>query len=107
MSKKFNKPTNEWIEEDVDIKVMTPTFDPETNTVKLKEEIKKVKQKTYYAQSTPSTVICAEHVYRCENKGRYLFKCTKCAWHRIAYPVSYRFDPETGILTNRKTGVRA
>lgn len=107
MSKKFPKPTNQWIEEDVEVKVMTPVFDPKTRNVTVKEETKVMKQKTYYSDSKPSTVVCAEHVYRCVDKGKYLFKCTKCRWSKIAYPVSYRFDPETGILSNRITGVRA
>lgn len=107
MSKKFDKPVNQWIEEDVEVKVMTPVFDPKTKNVTIKEEVKTAKQKTYYAQSKPSTIVCSEHIYRCKDKGKYLFKCTKCSWHKIAYPVSYRFDPETGILTNRVSGIRA
>jgi hypothetical protein len=103
---KFNKPTNEWIEEDVEVKVMTPVFDEKTKNMTLKEETKIVKQKTYYADSVPSTVVCNEHVYLCLDKGKYHFKCRKCAWNRIAPPVTFRFDEGTGILTRRSDGSR-
>lgn len=106
MAEEFDKPLNEWIEEDVDVKVMTPTFDPETKKVELKQEIKRVKQKTYYSDSAPTRLVCTDHVYRCIDKGKYKFKCVKCDWHRIALPVSFKFDEATGILTRRDTGVR-
>ena len=106
MAEEFNKPTNEWIEEDVEIKVVSPVFDPETKRVELKQESKMVKQKTFYSNSTPSRVVCKEHIYVCLDKGKYHFKCTKCDWNRILFPVTYRFDEKTGIATNRITGVR-
>ena len=102
----FNKPTNQWIEEEVEVKVMTPTFDPVTKNVTLKEETQKATQKTFYSDSIPNTVICSDHVYVCLDKGKYLFKCTKCSWHRVAPPVGFKFDEATGILTRRGTSVR-
>ena len=102
----FDKPTNEWIDEDIEVKVVSPVFNEKTHTVTLKEETKTVKQKTYYADSTPAMIVCKEHVYLCVNKGKYHFKCTKCDWNRIAPPVSFKFDESTGILTRRASGVR-
>lgn len=104
--KPFDKPLNEWIEEDVDVKVMSPTYNPQTKRVELKEDIKRVKQKTYYSDSPASRVVCNNHHYQMINPGKYMFKCTNCDWHRIAPPVTFRFIPETGELLRRKTGQR-
>lgn len=101
---KFDKPTNQWIEEDVDVKVMTPVFNEKTKVVELKEEVKTFKQKTFYADSPQTKIVCNDHRYVCLDKGKYLFKCKKCTWNRIAPPVSFKFDQETGILTRRRTG---
>lgn len=104
--KPFDKPTNEWIEEEVDLNVMSPIYNPETKRVELKEEKKKVKQRTYYSDSPASRVVCNSHHYQMLDPGKYMFKCTKCDWHRIAPPVTFQFIPETGELLRRKTGQR-
>lgn len=100
-------PLNTWIQEEIDV----PSFDPVVNEkekrVEFNQTTKKATQKTYYAHSTPRRVVCSNHVYTCLDKPKYLFKCTKCDWHKILYPVTYKFDPETGIVTHRETGERA
>lgn len=106
MKEQFDKPTNQWIEEDVNVEVTTPKFDEKTKTVSMEKEIKTFKQKTYYAESIPTKIVCNEHVYKCLDKGKYLFKCTKCDWNRVVYPVSFKFDEATGILTRRDSGER-
>lgn len=104
MTEKFDKPLNTWIEEDVEIKVMTPQFDIKTGSTKLKEETKKVKQKTFYSNNPTNLVICNKHHYVLQDKKKYIFKCTKCGWHKVAYPVTYNYNPETGELIHRETG---
>ena len=97
---------NEFIEEDVPIEVTTPVYDPKTKKVELKKETQTFKQKTYYSDSPPKKIVCNEHTYVCVNKGRYLFQCTKCDWRRFALPVSFKFDPDTGVLTRRNSNIR-
>lgn len=101
MTDKFDKPLEKWIEEDVTVPVMTPKFNPNKGRVEFKQEDKTFKQKTFYSNQTPRNVVCREHVYKCLDRGKYLFKCTKCDWHRIAPPITFKFDPKTGILEYR------
>lgn len=103
---KFDKPTNTWLEEDVDVSIMTPVFDPETHKVEVTETVKRVKQRTFYSDSPATKVVCNHHHYQMINPGRYMFKCIHCDWHRIAPPVTFRFLPETGELVRRDTGQR-
>jgi hypothetical protein len=97
---------NEFIEEDVQMPVMTPVVDEKNGRIEFKQEMKTVKQKTMYVDSKATKVICNAHVYVCVNKGKYHFKCTKCDWNRIAPPVTFKFNPETGILSYRENGIR-
>lgn len=104
----FDKPLNQWIEDEVDV----PTFEPQVNEaegrVEFTQTTKKVKRRTMYSDAKPTRIVCSKHEYYCADKGKYLFKCRNagCQWHRIAPPISFKFDPETGILTHRHTGVR-
>lgn len=100
----FPHPTNKWIEEEVDVPVMTPEVNEKEGRVEFTQTIKKVKQRTYYANSKPRRVVCGSHNYICVDKGKSLFKCTKCDWMRIALPVTYRYNPETKKLIHRETG---
>ena len=105
--KDFPHPLNTFIEEEVDMPTFTPGVDEKNNRVEFKQEMKKVKQRTIYVDSKPTRLVCSAHIYACINKGKYHFKCTKCDWHRIALPITFKFDPETGILTYRESGIRA
>lgn len=106
MSDKFDKPLGVWIDEEVNVRTFEPEVDEKNKTVKIVAKDKKYHQKTIYVDSKPSTIVCKEHIYFCADKGKYLFKCRHCAWHRVALPVTFKFDPETGILTRRLTGER-
>lgn len=102
----FDKPLNEWIEEDVDVKVMSPIYNPQTKRVEIKEDVKRVKQKTFYSDSPASRVVCNNHFYLPFDMGKYMFKCRKCDWHRIAPPVTFQYLPDTGELIRRSSGER-
>lgn len=104
--KPFDKPTNQWIEEEINLPVMTPVFNPTTKRVEVQEDSIKVKQKTFYSDSPASRVVCNNHHYDMIDPGKYMFKCRKCDWHRIAPPVTFRYNSETGELLRRKTGQR-
>jgi hypothetical protein len=106
MADKFDKPVNTWIEEEVDVKVISPSFDHKTKQVTLNEEVKKAKQRTYYSDSPANVVVCSHHKYKMIDRGKYLFKCINCSWHRIAPPVTYKYNPETMELRRRDTNER-
>lgn len=107
MNDKFDKPVNEWIEEEVEI----PSFEPRVNEAKKRVEFvqatKKATRKTYYASSPARKVICAggQHKFRSLDIHKSLFKCRECDFHKIAYPVTYKFNQETGKLIHRKTNI--
>ena len=103
---KFNKPTNKWIEEEIELPVVAPVVNKRTNKIEIKETTQKVKQRTFYADTRPRKVICGNHHFVCINKGKYIFKCTKCDFHKIAYPVTYRFNQEDGTLIHRINGTK-
>lgn len=98
--------TNEWLEEEIEIPAFEPVVDEVNNRVEIKQTTKKATRRTMYVDSKPTRVICNNHKYICLDKGKYLFRCTKCSWHKIALPISFKFDPETGILTSRTTGIQ-
>lgn len=104
---KFPHPTNQWIEEEVDMPVFDPVVNEAEGRVEFNQTTKKVKQKTYYADSPARRVVCAKHEFVCLNKPRSIFKCTKCDWTRTALPVTYRYNPETKELLHRETGQSA
>lgn len=104
---KYPFKTNEFIEEEVDV----PSFEPVVNEKKKRVEFRrttvKATRKTMFVDSKPRRVICKDHKYFPIDKGKYTFKCMNCDWHRIAPPITFKFDQKTGKLTYRETGVPA
>ena len=103
----FPHKLNEWIEEEVDVPSTETVVNEKENRVEFKQNTRKATQKTIYLDSKPTRVICGDHHYTCIDKAKYVFKCTKCDWHKIAFPVTYKFNPETGKLIHRETGIQA
>jgi hypothetical protein len=104
MTDKFNKPLNQFIEEEVEITTMTPVVDQESSRVTFKMGKEKALQKTYYASSTPKMIICKDHSYKPLDPKRYIFKCEKCDWHYKAMPVTHKYHPEDNTLRLRSNG---
>lgn len=102
----FDKPLNVWTEEEVEVPTFKPVLNEKENRIEIVQSTTKLKQSTIYVDSKPSTIVCKEHTYFCKDKGKSLFKCKNCTWHRIALPVTFKFDSDTGILTRRLTGER-
>ena len=98
---KFDKPTNTWIEEEIEITKYTPT--QEGGQTKFKKEIVKVPQKTMYVDSPAKRVMCptGQHYFFCIDKHKYIFACRYCQYKRQVFPVSYRY--EDGKLINKET----
>jgi hypothetical protein len=101
----FDKPLNTWVEEDVKMPVFTPEVNEKEGRVEFKQEMKNVKQRTFYADSPQKRLICSRHEYVPLDKPKYLFGCTHCDWHRVAPPVTFKYDPEKKTLSYRENGV--
>lgn len=98
---KFDKPLNQWIEEEVPVR--KNKIDPETGVVTSTIQLEKVRTK--YIQAIPRKHRCkdGEHIFKCIDNNRYIFSCTKCPYSRQVYPTTYKF--ENGKLIHRTTGV--
>lgn len=100
---KFDKPTNQWIEEEVEVPAFEPVVNQKMKRVEFRQTMRKATQKTFYAESKPRQLICNDHFFYPENKKKALFACNRCSYKKIAYPVTYRYNPETGKLIHRVT----
>jgi hypothetical protein len=88
--KKFNKPVNKWLEEEVNVEVNVPKLNPKTGKIRGIEKVDMpATERTYYSDSPPKTTVCGNHYYECVDKHKYIFKCKHCNYHRIAHPVTY------------------
>ncbi len=106
MSKPFNKPIGEWIEEEVQIPVMTPQVNEKEGRVEFKQRMTTATRKTMYSDNKPRVVMCRNHHFLSHDKKKSIFRCRKCNYHKIAYPVTYRFNQQTGKLIHRITNIR-
>jgi len=105
---KFDKPLNTFIEEDIEIPSFEPVVNEKEKRVEFKQTTQKATRKTFYAHSEPKRIVCSggTHEFRCIDRGKYVFKCVNCDFHKISYPVTYRFNQQSGKLTHRLTGVQ-
>lgn len=102
---KFDKPVNEWIEEEVDVPVFKPRVNEKLKRVEFVQGTEKATKRTYYAKSDPRKVVCApgQHFFYPENRKKSIFACNRCNYHKIAYPVTYKYNSETGQLIHKIT----
>ena len=105
MPEEFDKPLNEFIEEEIEIPAFEPVVNEKMKRVEFRQTTKKATRKTFYAKSTPRKLMCApgEHFFYPKDKKKSLFACNKCGFHKIAYPVTYKYYPETGQLVHKIT----
>lgn len=101
---KFPHPTNTWIEEDVDMPVFTPEVNEKEKRVEFTQTTKRVKQRTFYADSPQKRIVCSNHSYVPLNLKKSLFRCTRCDWRRVAPVITYKYDPDKKTLSRRDTG---
>lgn len=106
MIKEFDKPLDEWIEEEIEVPTIEPVLNKSGKVVKLKKTIRKATQKTFYSRGKSRKVLCGDHEYYSLDKGKYLFRCKHCDWRMIAPPINFKFDEKTGKLTHRETGIQ-
>jgi hypothetical protein len=101
---KFDKPLDTWIDETVMVREVVPEIDKEKNRVKLTYKDVPYQQKTMYVNPIAQNAKCedGQHNWRCEDKHKYLFACSKCPYHFQAYPTTYKF--EDNHLIHKFTG---
>lgn len=105
MGKKFDKPIGEWIEEEIQIPVMTPVVNEKKGRVEFKQRMTTAITRTMYSDNKPRVVICKNHFFLSFDKKKCIFRCRRCNYHKIAYPVTYRFNQQTGKLTHKETKI--
>lgn len=104
MTKTFDKPLNEWVEEEVMVREVVPEVDEKNNKVHLTYKDVPHQQKTMYVQPKTSIAKCedGQHNWLCIDRHKYLFSCTKCPYRYKAFPIT--FDFKDGHLIHRVTG---
>lgn len=101
----FPHKTNEWIEEEVEIPSFEPVVNEKMKRVEFRKTTRKATRKTMYAHSEPRKLLCksGEHFFYPKDKKKSLFACNSCGFHKIAYPVTYKYNPDTGQLIHKIT----
>ena len=102
---KSGRKLNEWTTEEVEIPVFKPELDEKNKRISIKATVEKVTQKVYYSNSVPRNVICSDHFYLPLNPGKYIFKCRKCDYHYKGNTLTHKYNPTTGKICFRATGV--
>jgi hypothetical protein len=102
---KFEKPLNQWIEEDVPVR--KNRFIPDANDPtrgRITTVVEMQKQKTMYIDAPKQHYRCkdGEHVFYVKDKHKWIFSCQKCTYSRKVYPTTYKFVD--GKLIHRETG---
>lgn len=85
-SKKFNKPLNQWVEEEIPITINEVDFDG--SKVTLKQKIEMQSQKTMYFDAPRNTLSCEpqDHYYDPVDKHTYRVKCRNCMDSKFLIP---------------------
>jgi hypothetical protein len=94
---------NSWSEHETEVPVMTPVVDEKNKRVSFKMDTQKVKEKVFYASSTPRMVICNNHSFIPWNPKKYIFKCERCDYHFKANTLTHKYDPITKKILFRET----
>jgi hypothetical protein len=99
-NQKFDKPLNEWTEEQVPVRKVK--YNPDTKQIITTTELETVK--TMYIDAPLEKHRCkdGEHVFKCVDNGRYIFSCLNCPYSRKVYPITYSFID--GKLISKITG---
>jgi hypothetical protein len=93
---------DKWEMEESEIDVNVPDIDVKTGkVVGFKKESMPIIERVYRSEAKSQQLVCGDHNYECVDKHKYIFKCTRCSYSRIAYPCSY--DLLEGKLVPRET----
>lgn len=89
MSKDFDRPLDQWVDETREVDQPTAGFDPVTKTVRnVRTEKVKVAVPTRYTRTSVAATLCpsGEHQYRVIDKHRYVAACRQCPTRRFYRP---------------------
>lgn len=100
---KFDKQLDTWIDEEVEIPSFEPVVNEQSKRVEFKQTVRKATRKTFYTKPSQRKLICNDHFFYPVDKKKCVFRCNKCGFNKIAYPVTYKYSPEDGKLTHRET----
>ncbi len=94
-------PINEWTEEDIMVRTMSPEQTKEG--VKLTVKDVPAKQKVMYINAPIKKAICkrGEHNWYLKDNRKYLFACRNCGYIFRAFPTEFEF--ENNQLISKKT----
>lgn len=103
MTDRFNKPLNEWIEEEVEVPSFEPIVNEKMKRVEFKQTTRKATKKTFYAKSEPRKLLCSsgEHFFYPKDRKKSIFACNRCGFHKVAYPVTYKYNQDSGQLQHK------
>lgn len=96
----FDKPLNEEILEEIEVKTLKPVFDGDNIT--FEEGTQKAFQRTTYIDVKPSVMMCPfqEHDFE-PTEIIPQYKCQKCGFVTTAHPVTFKYNPKTKKLEYR------
>lgn len=101
----FNKPLNEWLEEDVEVPVFEAKFDKKGNIEGIEKGTATRHIKTMYTRSDPVKMCCADrtHQWFMSDKRRHIASCRKCTKSRFLRAIYEHIDLDEHIR-DRITG---
>ena len=93
---------NEWTEEDINVRTITP----EKTEKGIKLSVKDIpqKQKVMYINAPVKKAICpkGKHQFYLKDNRKYIYACRKCGYQHKIFPFSHDF--KDGQLINKQTG---
>lgn len=99
---KFPKPLDQWVDEEVEVPVMTAVHDRRGNIVGIKQSTAKRKVKTIYTKAEPRAVACAQgkHNWFMKDRHKHIAACKNpgCTKHRYLRAIFETIDKEGHII---------
>jgi hypothetical protein len=104
MTEKFDKPLDEWVEEEIEIPVIEPVLNKKMEVVGLKHSKRKASQRTIYTQSKEERISCSkgQHNWHIPDKHDHVAHCYNCTKKRMIRAVYERVTG--GKILDRSTG---
>lgn len=102
----FDKPLNQWIEEEVKVNAIRPVMRQEGD--KIRTEYKSIEttqtQKSIYVESKERKIGCSKGHHDCfmEDRHKYIVGCNQCELHWKISPLHH--DIKNGQIVFRDTG---
>lgn len=104
MTKEFDKPLNEWVQEEIEIATIEPVLNEKHEVVGLKHGKRKAYEKTMYVNAPETSVDCGKgsHMWHIPDKHKHVAFCKKCPKRRLIRAVYERVIE--GKIVDRDSG---